>query len=944
MQKWKKTLISFGLGCSLIFGNIQTFVYADWNNSVYQEKNEEYIAKGVKHEQILKFTDSGWVNLNIIRMNLNEEDNGLDLLFHQNGLNQKARLSELVNQSENVVGAVNGDFFNMKGAATLGPMVKDGELLTTTANTGDAVPTFNLTKDNIPFIENWTNSKMTLANKNTLFDFEVFAVNKETAYEHAAILYTPKWGERTPPISKNLSSGIEMVIENDVVTEIVSAGEGKYIPADGYVIFAAGTKAAEIGSNFVVGDSVRFSAITNPNFENLSMSVGSGSFIVKEGFVESNYHINISGKHPRTALGISKDKTQVFLVTIDGRTASYTGVTQEELGRIMIELGAYDAINLDGGGSTDMVVRSLGEESKKVVNNLSEGSERRIMNGIGVISKASKSNNIGGIKLEVKENNMLINTSKELIIKAYDENYNPVKIDLSKVKWHISGVDGEFYNNTFKATTKGVGVIAVEYEGKYDNAPIRVIENASRLEVYPSKINIGKNKQKYITVKVTDQDGYGATVDLNSLNIDIPTNLGVIDNEGLFHSSDQSGSGVIKISYGNLMKYIPVVIGSKEMVIDDFENSNGTFISYPAEVTGSYTLSNFSKVGKSSGEISYDFTTTDATRGAYLLFDNGGIRFNQKPEKLGTWIYGNMSGHMVKAKLVGENGNIQNITIAPSVDWEGWKFVEMSVPASVKGSFQLERIYIVETNSLSKDIGKIYFDQLTAFYPNRFEGSIPMTQNTIVESRNKKSELKGEASFRLFVHGDVSEVDTIQDDVAVDKIANIANDKAEMNIFTQFIDETLKGQLNNKTLVVSGGYVSNRYKNSMFINLDNSSGSLRETNFEQWRWFLNMIQGVDSKNIFITLPKALVFKDTLEEKLFKDTLKKLKKEKNIDIWVLTGGHNDFNVYSEDGIRYVALKSYPRVNDQDIANELKYMMFTVNDDGVTYEILPLNAEE
>ena len=64
----------------------------------------------------------------------------------------------------------------------------------------------------------------------------------------------------------------------------------------------------------------------------------------------------------------------------------------------------------------------------------------------------------------------------------------------------------------------------------------------------------------------------------------------------------------------------------------------------------------------------------------------------------------------------------------------------------------------------------------------------------------------------------------------------------------------------------------------------------------------------------------------------------MKSEKNIDVWILSGGSNkDFEVDVTDGIRLVKLKSYPDHNNIDIFHELKYMVFTVNDGYVTYEI-------
>jgi len=62
-------------------------------------------------------------------------------------------------------------------------------------------------------------------------------------------------------------------------------------------------------------------------------------------------------RNPRTAAGIARGGRQLILVAVDGREYQNAGMTLRELGMLMLGLGARDAINLDGGGSTTMVVK-----------------------------------------------------------------------------------------------------------------------------------------------------------------------------------------------------------------------------------------------------------------------------------------------------------------------------------------------------------------------------------------------------------------------------------------------------------------------------------------------------------------------------------------------------------------------------------------------------------
>jgi uncharacterized protein YigE (DUF2233 family) len=94
-------------------------------------------------------------------------------------------------------------------------------------------------------------------------------------------------------------------------------------------------------------------------------AVAGGGFLVKQGVAIPQRDEAI---HPRTAVGISKDGRYVYFVVIDGRQPRYSvGTTLFETGQWLVQFGAWDGINLDGGGSTTMVVSSQ-EGKAKVLN------------------------------------------------------------------------------------------------------------------------------------------------------------------------------------------------------------------------------------------------------------------------------------------------------------------------------------------------------------------------------------------------------------------------------------------------------------------------------------------------------------------------------------------------------------------------------------------------
>jgi exopolysaccharide biosynthesis protein len=90
-----------------------------------------------------------------------------------------------------------------------------------------------------------------------------------------------------------------------------------------------------------------------------------------------------SVQHPRTLLGLSADKRHLLLVVVDGRApaAGRRGMTCAEAADYMVSLGAHWALNLDGGGSSEMIVDG------DIVNRPSDGNERPVGSHLAVVRR-----------------------------------------------------------------------------------------------------------------------------------------------------------------------------------------------------------------------------------------------------------------------------------------------------------------------------------------------------------------------------------------------------------------------------------------------------------------------------------------------------------------------------------------------------------------------------
>jgi exopolysaccharide biosynthesis protein len=88
-------------------------------------------------------------------------------------------------------------------------------------------------------------------------------------------------------------------------------------------------------------------------------------------------------RHPRTVVGLDKGGARLLLLVVDGRKPGVAvGMNYDELAAEMLRLGCYQALNLDGGGSSVMAVRN--GSSFRILNEPSDGHERAVANVLGV--------------------------------------------------------------------------------------------------------------------------------------------------------------------------------------------------------------------------------------------------------------------------------------------------------------------------------------------------------------------------------------------------------------------------------------------------------------------------------------------------------------------------------------------------------------------------------
>jgi hypothetical protein len=110
---------------------------------------------------------------------------------------------------------------------------------------------------------------------------------------------------------------------------------------------------------------------------NILNAVGGFSVVLEDGAVTEQTLARSKPRHPRSAAGLSADGKTLYLLAIDGRRPGSIGATEAEIARILRQLGAWDGLNFDGGGSTALSLRYPDGKIRAVNTPIHRGIPRR---------------------------------------------------------------------------------------------------------------------------------------------------------------------------------------------------------------------------------------------------------------------------------------------------------------------------------------------------------------------------------------------------------------------------------------------------------------------------------------------------------------------------------------------------------------------------------------
>ncbi len=208
---------------------------------------------------------------------------------------------------------------------------------------------------------------------------------------YGALFPTTKFAKQSGAIAA-VNGGFFSVRPNRARGLVAAHGKILYPPHHGIFRATIGFNSTQVLFDWIKPEDIKDNRFDTDKegWNDCHAAVAAGPIVVRNGTysLSEDSSFNLEERHPRTAIG-KNEANRIFLVVVDGRQPSWSaGVTLPELAEMFLAMKATDAMNLDGGGSSTMVIQD------KVMNRPSDraipgmpGMERAVANVVAVFKR-----------------------------------------------------------------------------------------------------------------------------------------------------------------------------------------------------------------------------------------------------------------------------------------------------------------------------------------------------------------------------------------------------------------------------------------------------------------------------------------------------------------------------------------------------------------------------
>jgi len=732
------------------------------NSIIYKNEEVKQISSGTYLKTYRILTEDGWIDSNVIELDLNDDYSKIKLLVAGNGNGHLDDVRDMVRSGDALAG-INADFFSGRNGIghSIGISIDNGEVISSAAkenNSKDTMASLLLDENNKVYFE-YIKNNISIYSPETGGTMEVSSINKYTDNANILSIYTNKFGDTS--IAADGYTTTEMIVENDKVVEIRNSNGRATIPSNGYVVMGTNQAGGFLWNNFKVGSKVKLNIELIPNIEKIKFAISGGAKLVENGEIPLEFTHSINGRNPRTAIGTNKANDKVYLITVDGRTSSSIGMTMEEFAEFIKSLSIYNAINLDGGGSTTMVAKLDATNRISVINYPSSGGVQRLVtNGVGIYNTAPSTSKIDRLEIELEDDNVFVGEKRKFKIIGYNKYDNFVDVDLDDVKLDYDGVELEFESGEVIGKAVGKSNIIAKIGKVKTTKEINILSEINEIIIKPKDKSISPGEEINYSLIGKNIDGYYAKSNQNEYKSsiykyykngedkEVPKDASI---DNLKFTASTPGTYILSFESGTCTSFAKVKVLNKEFkLVDDFEEETFSFDPYPDEVGGRTELSSWKVYnGDKSVILEYDFDREIAVRGAYIVF-NEPYEIPKEATALSFMLYNEEhKEEKLKMKIIDANDNTRILVLQDNIDHDGWKEITVGL-SNIALPIKVTDIYLAQNDISIKNNGYVFVDRF-GYYTNKIEKEeveINIPKDKKIEDQNNRL-LIGDQSFKI---------------------------------------------------------------------------------------------------------------------------------------------------------------------------------------------------
>jgi Phosphodiester glycosidase len=648
----------------------------------------ESVAPGIEYGEYQMLTGAGPLVIHVIAVEPHRSDVRIGNVLAGSALESRGETVGSMARRTEAVAGINGDYFDIGN--TNRPeniVVRNGTLL--------QLPTkryaLAITRDGYPHIAEFTFSGELVIDERTM---PLDAIDELPPPNGGLSLVTPEYGrvrplenvtlvqlvpfDGTPPLARYRVTGVADNLSPQPPGYYVAIGPGDYsvvdVPPVNAIVTASGNLAP-----FDTND--------------IATAIGGGPLILHNGsWYDDGDGPNgpeFSKRIPCSGAAIAPDG-RLFLVEVDGRQPDVSvGLKRPEFAELMRALGATEGLALDGGGSSTLAVRRLGDVYAGVVNSPSDGKERPVGDGLFVYSTAPAG---PPVRLVARPGVIRAIDGAEIPLRvAAVDAANRVAASSAALHAVVQPADlGIFHNGTFVALHPGNGRLILSDDRLNGNVPIEVAASPARTKIMPARPNVDPNGTIVLAARAFDARGYPLTLPAllrwNAMG-------GSIDRRGQFRAGAHNADVSVRI--GSALASARVTVGSHEVALPFAERAR--FVTLPHGGQGS-----LAKDAGCGSCVRLSFSFGGGERAVYAMADvplpagTIGLTFDLQDD-----------GSAARVRIAVRNEiNEETLVDATQLGQPGWRTVAVRFESDIQGT-RLTAIYVLPPRGIELSQGSI---------------------------------------------------------------------------------------------------------------------------------------------------------------------------------------------------------------------------------------------